>query len=398
MRLRIGLISHLIRDYNLGCSALAISNILLMDEVFEKYNIVVEYIVILAEPKDKICLEDYTSLDEYTKNSFSYRTYPRLKPILKNPFLLKKTKAFDGCDYVIDLCGGDGYTDNYGLIRLLAESLPVIVCKMKNVQCFFAPQTIGPFNSFIGKFIAQRTLRNLQTIFVRDQSSFECCEKLGLGNSTLQVIDVAFVLPFTKQRMKNGKFNVGINVSGLLYNGGYNCKNYFKLAFSYKDFISRLIETLSECDGIQIHLIPHVIDDEEGLDDDYSVCRLLNQRYDRVILPDKFNNATQAKSYISAMDLFSGARMHSTIGAVSGGVPVIPVAYSRKFNGLYDTLEYPYYIDAKAKQTVDEAIQTFMHYMNCIEELRKGIGNAQRIYNSRLENYKNKLTQIMDLH
>ena len=40
--------------------------------------------------------------------------------------------------------------------------------------------------------------------------------------------------------------------------------------------------------------------------------------------------------------------MHATIAAFSAGVPVVPMAYSRKFNGLFiDTLSYPHLIDLK---------------------------------------------------
>lgn len=324
--MKIGLISHLIKDYNLGCSALAISNLKLMDEVFEEYDVDVEYVVILAEPKEEINLEEFTSLKGFTKNKFSYRTYPRLKPILKNPTLLSKTKAFEDLDFVIDLCGGDGYTDNYGLIRLLAESLPVFGCKKKNTNVFFAPQTIGPFNSKIGNMIAKSTLKKLQVIYARDNRSFECCKKLGLKDKTIQVIDVAFALPFEMKSIDNGKFNIGINVSGLLYNGGYNHDNYFKLSFSYKEFIDELLRKLSEDNKVQIHLIAHVIENNNGVDDDYTVCKKLHEEFPNTIIAPKFESAMEAKSYISGMNLFSGARMHATIAATSSGVPVIPVA------------------------------------------------------------------------
>ena len=56
------------------------------------------------------------------------------------------------------------------------------------------------------------------------------------------------------------------------------------------------------------------------------------------------------------MDFFMGARMHSTIGAFSARVPVFPMAYSRKFNGLFeDTLNYPYMCDMKS-QTDNEIL------------------------------------------
>lgn len=40
--------------------------------------------------------------------------------------------------------------------------------------------------------------------------------------------------------------------------------------------------------------------------------------------------------------------MHATIAAFSSGVPVLPMAYSRKFNGLFcDTLKYQHILDMK---------------------------------------------------
>lgn len=395
--MKIGLISHLIKDYNLGCSALAISNLRLMDEVFEECGIDIEYVVILAEPKEKINLKEFTSLEGFTKNKFSYRTYPRLKNVLKNPHILSKTNAFEDLDYVIDLCGGDGYTDNYGLIRLLAESLPVFGCKKKKTKIFFAPQTIGPFNSKIGEIIAKVTLNKLEVIYARDNRSFECCKKLRLEKKTKQVIDVAFALPFEKKNMKNGKKNIGINVSGLLYNGGYNHDNYFKLSFSYKEFIDKLLEKLSYDNNIQVHLIAHVIDNNHSVDDDYTVCKKLNDKFPNTILAPKFESAIEAKNYISSMDLFSGARMHATIAATSSGVPVIPVAYSRKFNGLYDTLGYKYYIDAKSDITLEDALIKFDEYVNDSEKLKISLNNARNVYMENLLIYKKTLINVMNL-
>ena len=148
---------------------------------------------------------------------------------------------------------------------------------------------------------------------------------------------------------------------------------------------------------MQLHLIPHVIYDTEGVDDDYSVCSSISEKYSNVKLAPKFESAIEAKSYISSMDLFSGARMHSTIGATSSGVPVIPIAYSRKFNGLFDTLNYPYYIDAKADITIDEAINKFMHYKDNIRELKAGIEQAKEIYIDKIEKYKLNLEKVLEL-
>lgn len=397
-KLKIGIISHLVRDYNLGCSALAISNIALMDEVFKNAGVEVEYVVILPESKEEIDIQAFTSLEGITNNQYTYRTYPRLKAILKKPWLISKSKAFEGCDYIIDLCGGDGYTDNYGMIRLFAESVPVYMAKSKKIPILFAPQTIGPFKTKIGKKVAHHTLKKLQHLFVRDSSSFECCTKLKLKNITSQVIDVAFALPFKKQKVASDRIKVGINISGLLYNGGYNRNNYFGLSFSYKEFIDRLLALLTSDETYEVHLIPHVNSDTVEIDDDYRVCQKIAEENSKLILAPRFDSPVDAKCYISGMDIFSGARMHSTIGAISSGVPVIPVAYSRKFNGLYNTLEYPYLIDAKADITLEEAIKQFCNYINEREQMMEAVERAKTIYCKGLEKYKAEFAQCLDLY
>lgn len=89
--------------------------------------------------------------------------------------------------------------------------------------------------------------------------------------------------------------------------------------------------------------------------------------------------------------------MHSTIGALSSGVPVIPVAYSRKFNGLYETLQYPYIIDAKANITCEKAIEQFFDYLKNKEMLTKAVDVSAQIYKIGLEKYKEELIKLFDL-
>ena len=144
-------------------------------------------------------------------------------------------------------------------------------------------------------------------------------------------------------------------------------------------------------------MIAHVISDTVDIDDDYRVCEKLANENAGIILAPKFISPIEAKNYISGMDIFSGARMHSTIGAISSGVPVIPIAYSRKFNGLYHTLEYPYLIDAKAKISCEDAIEMFMNYLEHREELVASISKAQEIYTAGLRKYKEDLKDLFHL-
>ena len=77
-KITVGLVSHLVRDFNLGCSALSIANISILDKTFEELGVEVKYIVIMPEPKNEMDKNKYSSVDEfmsikeYTKNECKY--------------------------------------------------------------------------------------------------------------------------------------------------------------------------------------------------------------------------------------------------------------------------------------------------------------------------------------
>jgi polysaccharide pyruvyl transferase WcaK-like protein len=77
---------------------------------------------------------------------------------------------------------------------------------------------------------------------------------------------------------------------------------------------------------------------------------LLKKEFPHVILAPRFTSPSEAKTYIAGMDFFMGARMHACIAAFSSGVPVIPMAYSRKFEGLFGSLGYPHVVDCTTEQ------------------------------------------------
>ena len=80
---------------------------------------------------------------------------------------------------------------------------------------------------------------------------------------------------------------------------------------------------------------------------------------------------------------------------ISSGVPVVPIAYSRKVNGLYGNLKYEYYIDAKDRNlTIESAMVKFGQYVDNINELRDALRNSKSIYVKELDKYKNQLKSI----
>ena len=107
-----------------------------------------------------------------------------------------------------------------------------------------------------------------------------------------------------------------------------------------------------------------------------------------------FDSCSDAKSYISSMDVFIGARMHATIAAYSSYVPVIPFAYSRKFEGLYNSIGYNYILDGK-KMTTDECIKKSIEWIKNKEKLMESIEEGHKIIDTKIEIFKKELEKII---
>jgi hypothetical protein len=110
----------------------------------------------------------------------------------------------------------------------------------------------------------------------------------------------------------------------------------------------QMIERLLARGDCDVWLVPHVLAHDLPVEEP-TWCRSACGGLSRLRLAPRWF-AKRSQVLHSGMDFF-GARMHACIAAFSSGVPVVPLAYSRKFNGLFTALEYPHYGDCKAATT-----------------------------------------------
>ena len=94
------------------------------------------------------------------------------------------------------------------------------------------------------------------------------------------------------------------------------------------------------------------------------------------------------------MDFVTGARMHACIAAFSSGVPVVPMAYSRKFNGLFSSLNYTFYVDGRA-DTTDIAYHKIIDGYERRDELKLKISSGNEIADKKLKPYEDYLVTLL---
>jgi len=329
---------------NRGCGALGYSAIEILKKISEERGEKLEVyaVVFRVEPKPQISDVQIECIE--------------IKP-KKMSYWKKCKKIFQQCDFVIDFTGGDSFADIYGFKRFLLASLLKELAINSKAKFIMAPQTIGPFRGKFAKLWAKRIMRKSDVCFVRDSLS-EAYVKNEFKISPYITTDVAFSLPYVvTEKQITDKIQVGINVSGLLWTANTGLKTQKNLRLDYRSYIMTLLEDLLRNEAYEVFLIPHVFNktDTRG-ENDLQACRELQEKYPEVKIISEFETPMEAKTLIAQMDVFVGARMHATIASYSTGVATIPVAYSRKFLGLFGDFGYEYMIDM-AKDDTQDALQ-----------------------------------------
>ena len=373
-----------INNGNRGCVALSYTSIYLIDKVLSEagiqYNLYASdsgqeqtgnYVINIAG-KDV----PYTAI----KHIIGIGTKGKVKTIIKRLINYKNIsntiKVYKSADYILDIGQGDSFADIYGKGRF--DGINLIhreAIKLHKPYCLL-PQTIGPFKDDAIRAEAVKAITNADIVMARDKQSFDYTKLIVPQQKNLkEYIDVAFFLPYTKQQFDKDFIHVGLNISALLWHGGYTQDNQFELKDDYKKIVREIISFFLSLTNVKLHLIPHVVGSERHIENDYAVSFDLQKEFNNpnLILSPLFLSPVDAKGYISGMDFFMGARMHSTIAAFSSGVPVVPMAYSRKFNGLFiDTLIYNHLADLKtdtSNEVLDKIKDAFANRSLLKEEI-----------------------------
>lgn len=362
--MKIGLLGFTFRNANKGCEALTYSfiytmNSILGDDTQYRYYSYSQYYG---------AIQDFFPSTEFTNFVLSRR---KILTSLKNDF--------KQCDLIFDISYGDGFADIYNPKGVFWNTIVKQAAILSRKPLILLPQTYGPFNSKFLERQAALAIRGSREVFSRDILSTEYIKKIS-GVEAYTVTDLAFSLPYDKpQRNDIGKVRVGVNVSGLLWKGGFYKDNQFGLSVNYPDYVTGLLDILTKNDQYEVHLIPHVIENIPGSNDgDLYVNELLKEMYPNVIVAPAFNNPVETKSYFAGMDVVTAARMHATVDAFSSNVPVIPFAYSRKFEGLFGSLDYNYIVDGN-KVSTEEAIKRTIQWIEIKDELKAAEENGMQI-------------------
>jgi polysaccharide pyruvyl transferase WcaK-like protein len=401
---KIGFLSAPLFSNNMGCNALTYGSIGILEAVAQGLGVSFEY-CLAGNPAEAPLPPDLTVDRAQLVAGPQALTARRIVGGLcrRNiTSLVHEQRPLSRSDIFVDNGNGDSFSDIYGIpcFRMIENRFKFALDRRKPL--ILLPQTIGPFKSQKAAAGAVKVLRGAAAVYARDPLSVQCARDLAGDVEVSETVDVALFMPYKKRAaVSTGTMTIGLNPSGLLWKGGYTQDNQFGLKDDYRSVVRTIIQALLKLKGVTVELIGHDIGGPNGgnLEDDYYVCKLLQKEFPSCRVAPFFYSPVEAKSYISGLDLLVGSRMHCCIAAYSSGVPTFPLAYSRKFRGLFvEKLGYACFSDLLTDDR-EQALAGLLHVLEGLDGLKAEMpGHLAQLAETReqlIENMSHALEGLM---
>jgi polysaccharide pyruvyl transferase WcaK-like protein len=261
------------------------------------------------------------------------------------------------------------------------------------------PQTFGPYSNPIARLLAQYLLKRSSVVIARDERSRKVAQSLlGPNREVWLSPDVAFALEVVQPRKielfpssaEDSVRNViGLNVNGLMANGGYTRRNMFGLKLDYRSMLPELVNALLKVHTGEIWLVPHTYGPAGSVESDPEACRRLrdalpeeSQRRVRLVAGEYDQH--EIKGVIGCCDFFIGSRMHACIAALSQGIPCVGIAYSMKFEGVFESVGMNGWVVDGRNTANAEAVVRVIELYSRRDEIRADLARNAQEARSRL--------------
>jgi len=390
---------------NRGCEAITVGTVEIIREYYKNPKFIA---ISFFQNNEQYLKQKKNELDEKishfrvkidSKNIFNRAvsvfipsTNPKIGEKIKHKELLK---YLDESTAVINLAG-DSYSLDYGSIRLFTDIDDTVIKNKKPI--IFWGASIGPFikNSSIENFM-KKHLKKITAIFARETETIQYLSSIGIESNVYHVADPAFAMKPKKPKGINfpiEKNSIGVNLSPLMarFVMDGNISMWEKRA---KKIIEKILNVMPS----NLYLIPHVTrinnNDYLFLKDIYESIE--DSKKNIFLIPPLYN-AMEMKWIIGQLDLFVGARMHSTIAALSSYVPTLSLSYSIKSKGLNnDVFGHQNYLLDAGENTSDNIVKKMKIILENSKEIKGELRKKIPEMEKRSKRSGKYLKDILDL-
>lgn len=245
----------------------------------------------------------------------------------------KIEKILYDCDTVVYL-GGDHFLGKAKWFLWLFNCLDMIKLKNSGKRVYLVSQTIGEFPDYL-KLIIKYAFNRLDGIYCRDKFSVSELKKLGVNDNVRLSSDLAFLPLHLEKELKNMNKHKGKLFNYTTFTISDLWKSYCDCELDFINDICKILKGMCDITGLPVYVMAHTCTDSE-----YYTLKNIEDRIsdNRIRFLDKMYPVS-ARIILGNSKLNVSFRMHGSLSSIQQNVPVIPIAYSSKYNALYSDLK-----------------------------------------------------------
>lgn len=257
--------------------------------------------------------------------------------------------------------------------------LQILLASRISKHTILAPQSIGPINSKLGRFLLSLALRRSDSIFIRETSSRSFVSNLWprvpVGKYSLSG-DLALMLRRGSQRKYNSS-SLPDNFAWGLTVVDWNFPNMPNPNRLRNEYITALIETSEYI--FSLCGVPGIILNQ--VDADSGFAKSILCKTNTLVFDETLYSYSDMISRISDFDFFIGSRFHSCIFAICNSVPFLSISYLPKSTGILDQLKLSD-LSIDINSCKPNLLQSVQSKLFDLTSLSNRIFNSAKDYNS----------------
>jgi len=217
---------------------------------------------------------------------------------------------------------------------LFERTIEVLVAKSFNKPVVMFPNSVGPFRTWVGRFLSKLALNNCSSVIIRDPISYRIVKSIGIKSKMFLTSDMALLFkPETKTVQEITEHPV-IGVCPGVYSFSIPMQQIKKYIAEHAVALDAAVEK----HGFHVLFLPHYISGFAYDDLEISKFILENMKHRENARILRINDLSEFKLLINQVDLLISSKMHPAVLAVSGHVPSIAIVYDHKQTGFFRDL------------------------------------------------------------
>lgn len=288
-------------------------------------------------------------------------------------------KAIKSCDLFIS--GGGSLLQDITSFKTIPYYLGIVrIALHYKKKVVFYSQGVGPVNKSFNKWLIKRIVSKVDHVFVRDNSSKELLQSLGVKAPVTVAADPVLGISIDKSLVNSIKNSFEEKkTAGICLRPWHNNEQIIN---SLLPHLKKLIK-----EGYDLYFLPMYY--EQDLD---IAKEIYDQLGDQAKLINKKLTIEETLAYTASFDFIIGMRLHSLIMATVAGTPVIGLSYDPKVKAFMDEMQMQYCIDINeiSEENVGENLSQL------IENLDTERQRLKLAYNKKIEDIYSPVIYIKE--